>query len=296
MPSVHPRSPIACGVAPPALRLLPADRGWSLPAPAQAPSAPFVFDADLSRTLAALGGDSARKRLHALHPARPGDEGAATGFAFTLLGTLLAPLVSGMPRARSAGQPALRRPILWVQDRTARAESGRPYGLGFAAFGVDPDQLVLVSTKGALEALAAVEIGLEIGGLAGVLAELPPSLPADMLTLGKRLALRAERSMTPCLLLHAAQRAVPTPVATRWEIASLPAVPSEGWGAPVPVAAINLVKNRFGPTGRWSVPLGVPSQGVPDVCVTSLAPPLPKSVAADVADRSRPAPRYGRAA
>jgi hypothetical protein len=280
-----------------AFRLLPGD-GRDTPSPVlQSAAEALAHDADWSRTLAALGGDAARKRLHALHPARFGDEGAVTGFAFTLLG--------GWARSRRE-ERSPPRPILWVQDRTARAEAGRPYGLGFAAFGIDPAQLVLVSTKGALNALAAAEMGLEIGALEGVLVELPPSLPADTLALGKRLALRAERSLMPCLLLHASQRAVPAPVATRWEVASLPAMPGQTWGAPVPAAALHLVKNRFGSTGRWSVPLGlpvstpvskqsVPSQGASDVCVPRLAPPLPQSMAAVAADRSHPAALASRA-
>ncbi len=289
MPPVHTRQSEA--IAPrSALRLLTGD-GKNTPSPAlQSAAEVLAHDADWSRTLAMLGGDAARKRLHALHPARFGDEGAVTGFAFTLLGH--------WARFRREDRSPLR-PILWVQDRTARAESGWPYGLGLAAFGIDPAQLVLVSTKGALDALAAAEMGLEMGALEGVLVELPPSLPAGMLALGKRLALRAERSLTPCLLLHASQRAVPAPVATRWEITSLPAVSADNWGAPVPAAALHLVKNRFGPTGRWSVPLDlpvsmsassqrVPSQGASDVCVPHLAPPLPQSVAADAADRPCP--------
>ncbi len=271
-------------------RLLP---GHNHPLPSTEDAvAQLPFDGTLSRTFAALGGAAACKRLHALHPSRPGDEGAATGFALVLLG--------GMAAAGHAHPVPVRSPILWVQDRSARAESGRPYGLGLPAFGIDPAQLIFVAAKGALEVLAAAEVGLEIGGLAGVLAELPPHLPADMLALGKRLALRAERSATPCLLLHASARLVPAPVATRWQIASLPAVSDGAWGAPIPAADLTLVKNRFGPTGRWSVPLVQPSsvqhrlaQGVPDVCSASLPPPLSQPVDANAADRSRSTPAQG---
>lgn len=300
MPSVGARHGTMFGETASSFRLLAGEsqllaeekRGVSS-ASDQGSTPPSPFDADLSRTFQALGGVAARRRLHALHPVRPGDEGAMTGFAFTLLGGLAGSLPD-CPVAPS-------RPILWIQDRTARAESGRPYGLGFAEFGFDHAQLVFVSTKGALDALAAIEMGLEIGGLAGVLAELPPSLPADMLTLGKRLALRAERSATPCFLLHASARSVPAPVATRWQIASLPAVPDGAWGASVPVAELTLIKNRFGPTGRWSVPLvGASSlcafQGVSDVRVASLSPSLSQSVDANASDRSRSASARHQAA
>jgi protein ImuA len=241
----------------------------TMPAASETIAHPLNFDADFSRTWTALGGDAARGRLHALHPALPGDEGAMTGFAFAVLGRLAAAGIGA-----GIGTEA-SRPVLWVQDARARGEAGRPYGLGFQAFGFDPRQFVIVSTKTALDALAAVEIGLEMGGLAGVLAELPATLPADMLALGKRLALRAERSRTPCLLLHTSARPVPAPVATRWEIASAPAVAVGGWRAPTPAANLTLVKNRFGPTGRWAAPLnrsGVLDKGVSDARTPSFSP------------------------
>jgi protein ImuA len=270
-------------MAGPALRLLAGEATIGA-APLRELSSELPFDTDFSRTIAALGGAAALSRLHALHPARPGDEGAVAGFACTVLGVL--------GRAAVGGNVAIRtgaRPILWVQERSAAFEAGRPYGPGLEAFGLHPSQLVLVMAKGALEALAAVEIGLEIGGLAGVLAELPSHLPADMLALGKRLALRAERSATPCLLLHASAHFIPAPVATRWQIASLPAVPDRPWGVPVARADLALVKNRFGATGRWSVPLAAPSPSLGvafDGQSARLSTPFSEPLAAPVADRS----------
>lgn len=257
------------------------------------------IDRDYSRTLLAIGGLQARARIHALHPARPGDEAAANGFAFTLLAHLAA------LAAKAQRTPRQPRPILWVQDRRARLEAGVPYAHGIGAFGLQATQLVIVSTKTALDALAATEIGLETGGLDGVLTELPPNLPADMLALGKRLALRSERSGTPCLLLHASAEPVSAPVATRWLIASQPN-PSERdserhWGPRIPVVDVVLVKNRFGPTGHWSALLRAPSfnasstSGVQDVCVSNLSSALPRSVDAVSADRSHQAPRSNAA-
>ena len=280
--------PVTTRIAGPTLRLLAGEAAVGA-TPLRDLSSDLPFDADFSRTVAALGGAAARSRLHALHPARPGDEGAVTGFACTVLGALGSAAVG-----RSVAMRSSTRPILWVQERSTAFEVGRPYGLGLKIFGLDPDQLVLVMAKGALEALAAVEIGLEIGGLAGVLAELPPQLPADMLALGKRLALRAERSATPCLLLHASARSIPAPVATRWQIASLPAVPDRPWGTLIARADLTLVKNRFGATGRWSVPLTdpSPSQGVAfDGQSDRLSAPISEPLAAPPANRS-PSPAF----
>lgn len=260
-----------------------------------APQPMSEIDRDYSRTLRAIGGLQARSRIHAIHPARPGDEAAANGFAFTLLAHLAALAAKAQ---RTSRQP---RPILWVQDRRARLEAGVPYAHGIGVFGLEAAQLVIVSTKTALDALAATEIGLETGGLDGVLAELPAHLPADMLALGKRLALRSERSGTPCLLLHASAAPVPAPVATRWQVASRPNLSVRDLGPRIPVVDVLLVKNRFGPTGHWSALLRPPclsasaTSGVQDVCVSILSPALPRSVDAVSVDRSHQAPRSNAA-
>ncbi len=247
------------------------------------------LDCNFSRTLSTLGNMAAKSRLHAVHPARPGDEAAATGFAFTVFAHL-----AGLAAASRAGA-RLPRPILWVQDRRARLEAGLPYGLGLARFGIDYKQLVIICTKTAFDALAATEIGLETPGLDGVLVELPLNLPVDMLALGKRLALRAERSGTPCVLQHASAVAVPAPVATRWQVGSGAAVVTDGWGLPVPAVDLGLVKNRFGPTGLWSALLQPPLTvtGASNVCVSPLSPPLSQPVDAVAVDRSgTPPARY----
>ena len=240
------------------------------------------LDRDFSTTLTAIGGLKARARIHSIHPAKPGDECAASGFAFTLFAHL-ASLAGGLQRS-----PRHPRPILWIQDRRARLEAGVPYAHGFRCFGLDPAQLIIISTRTALDALAATEIGLETGGLDGVLAELPSNLPADMLALGKRLALRAERSFTPCLLLHASAAPVPTPVATRWQVSSNPSVPGQHWAQPLPAVELTLVKNRFGPTGVWSAILSPPAHlsEVSNVRVTDLPPSLSQPLDAVSSDRS----------
>lgn len=245
------------------------------------------IDRDLSRTVTALGGLAARARLHALHPARPGDEAAATGFAFTIFARLAALASAQQTGARQ------RQPILWVQDRRARLEAGLPYAPGLRRFGLEPAQIVIVATANALDALAATEIGLETGGLDGVLVELPLHLPADMLALGKRLALRAEKSATPCLLLHASAAAAPAPVATRWHVASRAALAERPWSRPLPAVDLTLVKNRFGPTGRWSSALDpvVSPTGVSHVRVSPVSAPFPEPVDAVPADRPRQASR-----
>lgn len=212
-------------------------------APAAAPMRDAVPAAFSCPIVAAAGGEAAiRRRVHAIHPASPGQEAAATTFALALLAGVA---------------PACPGPLLWVQERGAVAETGRPYGPGLVSFACAPETLVVVHTKGALETLAAAEMGLEEPGLAGVLVELPARLPPDMLKLTKRLSLRAETRAVPCLMLHATPSPTDTSAATRWMVAGrLPAGETRG-GIALPDWSLTLdlvlERNRFGPLGRWAV-------------------------------------------
>jgi protein ImuA len=193
--------------------------------------------------LSALGGPArARHRLHAVHPTRPGQEAAATAFALALT-------VALAPRSSA--------PVLWVQTRAAHRESGRPYGAGLAAFGLAPERVVVVVVDHAVEALAAAEMGLEEPGLAGVIAELPPRLPADMLKPSKRLSLRTGARGVACLLLHATPAPVEGAIASRWQAAARPPDVASPHAAFMPdwtpALDVTLARNRFGPLGRWSV-------------------------------------------
>lgn len=211
--------------------------------PAAAPMRDAVPAAFSCPIVAAAGGEAAlRRRLHAIHPAAIGQEAAATAFALALLAGVAPP------------RPA---PLLWVQERQTVAEAGRPYGPGFLPFTIAPEMLVIVHTKGPLEALTAAEMGLEDGGLAGVIVELPARLPSDMLKLTKRLSLRAEARAVPCLMLHATPTPTDTSAATRWMAAARSPQCSDAGGISLPDWALTLDlvldRNRFGPLGRWAV-------------------------------------------
>lgn len=199
--------------------------------------APVVESGEEDPVLAALGGAAGCGRLHAIHPAAPGHEAAAAGFALALL------------RILTPG----RGPLVWVQERRRAAEAGLPYGPGLATFDLQPARLIVVSAANAMEALGAAEIGLEAEGAAGVLVELPPRLPADMLRAGKRLALRAAAREAPCLLVHADAAPVQTPVVTRWLVRSRSEQRTRLAAPYGPVLELELEKNRFGPLGRWTV-------------------------------------------
>jgi hypothetical protein len=234
--------------------------------------------------LAAIGGGKARYRLHAVHPAGPGEEGAASGFALALL------LALSPPGA----------PLLWVQDRQGAGEAGEPYGPGLARLGLDPARLLLVATSNAMDALAAAEMGLESAGLAGVLVELPRRLPAGMLRLSKRLSLRAEAQGVPCLLLHATAEAVEAPVATRWQVGSRPVMAARHHAAAGEIARRSTA-GLFLPSlddARLPSPLAEEGAGGVPATVACRAPPpspaLPPS-RGEAVPRSEASPGFCRA-
>jgi protein ImuA len=229
---------------------------------------------------AALGGLAARRRLHALHPARPGQETATAGFGLALIQTLDA-LADGA--TGGVGQ----RPILWVVPRVTARECGQPYGPGLLDLGLAPERVIVVSVERAMDAFAAAEMGLEERGLAGVLVDLPARLPADLLRLGKRLSLRASRQATPCLLLHATPEPVEAPVASRWLVASQPVM--RGIAPDFTTAFdLTLAKNRTGALGRFAVAwTRAPSTAGSCNHAFTFVPlraPLSRGLAADVAD------------
>ena len=140
------------------------------------------------------------------------------------------------------------KPILWVQDRLSRLETGRPYlpGLG-------DRRLLRVELGRAVDVLTAMEDGLCCNALAAVVGEIWGDAKALDFTATKRLALRAERSGVPCWLLRRAARADLSAARNRWRIASMPSEPhphdSRAPGRPRWQA--DLFRSRYGPPGAW---------------------------------------------
>ena len=135
--------------------------------------------------------DQLRQRLQALQKA-PGIEGRPNALPFgipaidTMLGGGLArgalheiaatgeahlPVAAGFALAvarRAAPSPRL----FWVSEDMAFAESGMPYGAGFDAFGLAPEQLVMVSAAHRRDLLWAMEEALRCGAITAVIGEM----------------------------------------------------------------------------------------------------------------------------
>ena len=113
-------------------------------------------------------------------------------------------------------------PILWIQDRMSRRETGRPY---LAGLGVGRSILLLDLARPA-DVLVAAEEGLRCKALMAVVAEIWGDPPALNFTATKRLALRAEVVDRPCWLIRHGGTADLSAARDRWRIASLPSAPN----------------------------------------------------------------------
>jgi protein ImuA len=166
-----------------------------------------------------------------------GDAGAGAGFSLALA-----------LRAASGG------PIVWVRHGLAILEAGGLYAPGLAEFGVDPDEIVLVSARSetmvlraGLEALRSRAPGaviLELWGRAGLLD----------LTASRRMMLAASRSGVTGLVLRAAGEPQPSSALTRWQVSAAPSAGLAAGAPSNPVFDILLDRHRAGIAGgRWRV-------------------------------------------
>lgn len=160
----------------------------------------------------------------------PGAEAAATGFVVARIG-------HGT------------RPVLWLQDRLAQGETGRPFlaGLGLQR------PLMLMQLSRPVDVMTAVEEGLRCKALAAVIAEIRGNPPAVNFTAMKRLALRAEVSGVPCWLIRQAASADLSAARDRWRIATLPSAanPDDPQASGDPRWRVELFRSRDRRPGEW---------------------------------------------
>jgi protein ImuA len=152
----------------------------------------------------------------------------------------------GFVLSRLARGPA---PILWIQDRLSRRETGVPYlpGLG-------PGRpILLVDVARPTDVLIAAEEGLRCKSLSAVIAEIHGNAPALDFTATKRLALRAEAAGVPCWLIRHGGSADLSAARDRWRITSLPAGPNpdDGTSPGDPRWRVELFRSRDKPPGLW---------------------------------------------
>lgn len=151
--------------------------------------------------------------------------------------------------AARLGRPGA--PVLWIQDRMAQRESGRPClaGLGLRR------PLLLMQLSRPVDVMTALEEGLRCTALVAVIAEIRGDPAAINFTAMKRLALRAEATGVPCWLIRQAATADLSAARDRWRIATLPSAPHpDDLRAPGdPRWQAELFRSRDARPGLWVV-------------------------------------------
>lgn len=165
--------------------------------------------------------------------AATGAEAAAAGFVMAQIG-------------KKAGGP-----VLWLQDRLAQREAGRPYLPDLGTNG----PLLLMQLSRSVDVMIAAEEGLRCKALAAVVAEIRGNTPAVNFTAMKRLALRAEATGVPCWLIRQGGTADLSAARDRWRIASLPSAahPDDPRAPGDPRWHVELFRSRDRQPGAWVV-------------------------------------------
>jgi protein ImuA len=117
-----------------------------------------------------------------------------------------------------------------------------------AELGGRPDNLFLIKTAHAADALAAASDILACPHVGALLLEISGHPKALDLVASRRLNFLAAETGASCILLREGAEAFPSAAQTRWHVSS---ASSEGddWGLPAFTA--ELSRNRLGPTGCW---------------------------------------------
>lgn len=143
--------------------------------------------------------------LHEVIPHSWKDNGATLGFALAI--------------ARE-----LNGPCLWVQAKASKHDLGGAFGPGLKAFGVDPNQFLMMEAGQDHKLLAAMEEGLTTPELGAVIGVLPAASRAYDLTASRRLTLRAQKHGVPAIVLRQGPGLTASAAHHRWEITSASSV------------------------------------------------------------------------
>lgn len=140
-------------------------------------------------------------------------------------------------------------PLLWVQDRLSRKETGRP---SLTRFGLNR-QVIMVDLSRAVDVLWAMEDGLRCKALGAVIGEVWGDPPALSFTASKRLAIRSEASGVPCWLIRRAASADLSAARDRWRVGSVPAAPhpDDPQAPGAPRWQVELFRSRRAKPGHW---------------------------------------------
>ena len=143
-------------------------------------------------------------------------------------------------------------PVLWVQDHMSRRENGHLYTSALTGFGLT-QPVLQVHVSHPRDVLWAMEEGAACAGLSAVVGEIHGAPAVLDFTATKRLALRADVSGVPVILLRSGDPGVLSAARERWRVTSLPSKthPHDLRSSGTPQWDVNLFRARGRTTGRW---------------------------------------------
>jgi protein ImuA len=179
---------------------------------------------------AALGGGLLRGRVHEIHAAEAEDGSAAAGFAVAV----------------ALGMAGTKGDVLMLRSRRAAAANGILQAAGWTDLGGAPARALFGVLADVPILLRAAVDAMRARSVAVVIVELWGETSALDLTAHRRLALAAEKSAVPLLLVRTAAALTPSTAQTRWQVAAAPSQPLPGRAPGLPAFAANLLRQRGG--------------------------------------------------
>jgi protein ImuA len=191
----------------------------------------------------ALPQEIMREGLHEFISASA-DHAAAFGAAFT---------AAGEAARRSGG------PLFLILAASEARERGLPYGLGFAPFGINPDDVVTVIAATEKALLWAVEEAAACAGMGAVILALGARSKLYGFAASRRLKLRHEATGTPIYVLGSAgQQREATAVTGRWRVTGLPSIAPAGGLIGPPRIRLGLEHHASLPPQHWEMEFDAP--------------------------------------
>ena len=154
----------------------------------------------LRQRIAAIEQAEPKLAVRSAQAARSGHAGldkALGGFARNIVHEIFGPAASGFSLALAA----LLSPhhLVWISQTFADLEEGHPYAPGLAAFGLKPEQLLLISCEDTASVLHAAEEALKAQMFGCVIIEPWGADRALDLTASRRLMLAAAQNQSTAL-------------------------------------------------------------------------------------------------
>ena len=211
---------------------------------------------------AALGGGLSRGRVHEIYAAQESDAATITGFAVTA----------------ATGMAEEKRHILWLRSRRSLGRGGILQANGWAELGGVPGTGLLAIVPDTITLLRAATDALRCGALGAVVAEDWGRMRELDFTASRRLALAAEKSGVPLVLLRLDADPVNSAAQTRWQVAAAPSQALPGNAPGQPTFDLELLRQRSGPSGlSWRLEWDRDRRKFREQTLSGVVAPVPAS-------------------